>query len=56
MTACREERRLAFVAITRAREECVLSYILRGPRGEAMPPSRFLAEIPNQFLQKEEAL
>ena len=42
-----EERRLAYVACTRARDELVLSYAVRQtPGGRARRPSPFLAEAP----------
>lgn len=52
-----EERRLFYVAITRARDELYLSYPLiratQGYGGDAMQmPSRFLKEIPPQLLDE----
>ncbi len=52
-----EERRLIYVAITRARNELYLSYPLiramRGPEGDFMQsPSRFLGEIPRELLEE----
>jgi DNA helicase-2/ATP-dependent DNA helicase PcrA len=52
-----EERRLFYVAITRARNELYLSYpLLRptaGPGGEVLQqPSRFLKEIPRELIQE----
>ncbi len=49
-----EERRLAYVAITRARKRCVLSYAnARRMWGQFLPgaPSRFIAEIPPEHLK-----
>ena len=49
-----EERRLMYVAITRARNELYLSYPLTRPdsSGNFMQrPSRFLAEIPRELLE-----
>ena len=49
-----EERRLFYVAITRAEENCVLSYAgMRFRNGQQQPcsPSRFLRDIDQQFLQ-----
>jgi DNA helicase-2/ATP-dependent DNA helicase PcrA len=49
-----EERRLAYVGMTRAREELFLTYARsRRVWGQEQynPPSRFLKEIPNQFVK-----
>jgi len=51
-----EERRLIYVAITRARNELYLSYPLiratRGSEGDFMQkPSRFLSEIPAELVE-----
>ncbi len=49
-----EERRLAYVAITRAQNNLTISYVIsRMIRGETQynPPSRFLKEIPDEFLE-----
>jgi ATP-dependent DNA helicase Rep len=51
--AIEEERRLAYVGITRARRELTLCYARRRKRGGQSvdcEPSRFLSEIPEQFL------
>ncbi len=50
-----EERRLAYVGITRAQKTCTLSYCThRKQRGilEECLPSRFLEELPQEDLQK----
>ena len=52
-----EERRLFYVAITRARNELYLSYPLirwmAGQAGDAMQQaSRFLADIPRELLEE----
>lgn len=50
-----EERRLAYVAITRARSRCVISFAAaRRMWGQFLPgqPSRFLMEIPEQHLKR----
>ena len=52
-----EERRLMYVAITRARNELYLSYPLMrasyGGRGDMMQqPSRFLEEIPTELVEE----
>jgi DNA helicase-2/ATP-dependent DNA helicase PcrA len=49
-----EERRLFYVAITRAREFCMLTYArsrFRNGQVNACNPSRFLKDIDTQFLQ-----
>jgi ATP-dependent DNA helicase Rep len=51
--AIEEERRLAYVGITRARRELTLCYARRRKRvGQSVDcePSRFLSEIPEQYL------
>jgi ATP-dependent DNA helicase UvrD/PcrA len=52
-----EERRLLYVAITRARNELYLSYplirMMPGSSGDAIQqPSRFLSELPKQLLDE----
>jgi DNA helicase-2/ATP-dependent DNA helicase PcrA len=52
-----EERRLFYVAITRARDELYLSYpLIRVTRGnwaeESQQPSRFLGELPDELLER----
>jgi DNA helicase-2/ATP-dependent DNA helicase PcrA len=52
-----EERRLFYVAVTRAREELVLLHgARRMQRGQVLPslPSRFLDEIPEELLEVED--
>ena len=51
-----EERRLAYVGITRAQERLILSYVKRRKfwgRDQYNPPSCFLSEIPKDFVQHE---
>jgi DNA helicase-2/ATP-dependent DNA helicase PcrA len=55
--AIEEERRLMYVAITRARNELYLSYpLIRSIPGGAGPerqvPSRFLKEIPTDLVEE----
>ena len=53
-----EERRLCYVAITRAKEKVYLSFALRRTRFggvEVNPPSRFLSEIPEELIHVAEA-
>ncbi|MDX1957293.1 MAG: 3'-5' exonuclease [Leptospiraceae bacterium] len=52
-----EERRLCYVAVTRAREQLTISHVLTVRRmGEFLPamPSRFLDEIPYELLDIEQ--
>ena len=51
-----EERRLFYVAVTRAREELTISWCAtRVERGKARPRvrSRFLGEVPPELFQQE---
>ena len=50
-----EERRLLYVAITRAEENCFLSYAksrFRNGKSEPSKPSRFLKDIDKQYIQQ----
>ena len=50
-----EERRLLYVAITRAEENCFMSYAksrFRNGKSEASQPSRCIKDIDRQFLQQ----
>ena len=50
-----EERRLFYVAITRAEQNCFLSYAtsrFRNGKSEACRPSRFLKDIDPRFIQR----
>lgn len=52
-----EERRLFYVALTRARKKLMLSYaLMRTIYGEQTfnEPSEFLADIPNEIIEKED--
>jgi DNA helicase-2/ATP-dependent DNA helicase PcrA len=54
-----EERRLAYVAITRAREKCVITYAAnRRVYGQwtSAIPSRFIAELPDEHVESETTL
>jgi DNA helicase-2/ATP-dependent DNA helicase PcrA len=56
-TALEEERRLAYVGITRAKKEAYLSFAMkRSYHGEWMDalPSRFVNEIPDENVEKNE--
>ncbi|XP_060085491.1 ATP-dependent DNA helicase Rep-like [Ylistrum balloti] len=55
-TSLEEERRLCYVALTRAKESCTLSLCKKRKslEGEVSnSPSRFLKEIPNEFLIRQ---
>ena len=55
--ALEEERRLAYVGITRAKKEAFLSFAMkRAYHGDWMDtlPSRFLNEIPEEGIEKNE--
>lgn len=50
-----EERRLLYVAMSRAKRELQLSYSAMDPTGSsAMMPSRFLKEIGSTFIEKSQ--
>jgi ATP-dependent DNA helicase Rep len=56
-TSLEEERRLFYVAVTRARDRLYLSRVkVRGMRGKPVPrtPSRFLLEIPPELYDERE--
>ena len=55
--ALEEERRLAYVGITRAKKEAYLSFAMkRAYHGDWMDalPSRFINEIPDENVEKNE--
>lgn len=58
-TAIEEERRLAYVGMTRARENLFLTHA-RNRRvwgqEQSHPPARFIKEIPDKFLKKESSI
>ena len=57
--ALEEERRLAYVGITRAKKEAYLSFAMkRAYHGDWMDalPSRFINEIPDESVEKNETL
>ena len=54
-----EERRLVYVAITRAKEELAISYVtcrLLYGRTQYNPPSRFVSEIPEALVSRDGGL
>ena len=48
-----EERRLFYVALTRAKKRIFLSYSAQNEEGKDQLPSRFIFEIPQEYIQKE---
>lgn len=46
-----EERRLLYVAITRARKKLYILYVLMDSNWQFLQPSRFLKEIPNHLVE-----
>jgi len=50
--ALEEERRLAYVACSRAKQNLFLSYITVDGSGEPAVPSRFLGELPPGLVQR----
>lgn len=49
-----DEKRLFFVAITRAREKVIISFSMTGGDGKILSPSRFIAEITDNLIEKIE--
>ena len=47
-----EERRLAYVALSRARQKLIISFCLRDGSGNSLEPSRFLHEVPESLYVK----
>ena len=50
--ALEEERRLAYVALTRAKERAFLSYVTVDVCGALADPSRFLASLPAHLVER----
>ncbi len=50
--ALEEERRLAYVALSRAKERVYVSHIAVEPTGEPATASRFLTEIPPPLITR----
>ena len=53
--ALQEERRLAYVAMSRAAHRLYLSHVAVDPRGGEATPSRFLHELPPELLEHVQA-
>ncbi|KAL3837901.1 hypothetical protein ACJIZ3_022492 [Penstemon smallii] len=51
-----EERRLLYVAMTRAREKLFMLYVLMDSNWQLLQPSRFLREIPHHLVVTQEEL
>jgi DNA helicase-2/ATP-dependent DNA helicase PcrA len=49
--AVQEERRIAYVALTRAKEQLCISWTATDHSGQQMEPSRFIEEIPEEFKE-----
>jgi ATP-dependent exoDNAse (exonuclease V) beta subunit len=50
-----EERRLAFVALSRAKSQLFVSWVTKSRFGEPLLPSRFIEEIPSNLLTQSAA-
>ncbi len=48
-----EERRLFYVALTRAKKQLILSYSVQNEEGKAQLPSRFIFEIPQELIHMD---
>ncbi|KAL5728448.1 hypothetical protein ACHQM5_001529 [Ranunculus cassubicifolius] len=55
-TSLEEERRLLYVAMTRARKKLYILYILVDSNWQLLQPSRFLREIPNHLREVQTEL
>ncbi|RJQ36041.1 ATP-dependent helicase [Candidatus Microgenomates bacterium] len=51
-----DERRLFYVALTRARKKIFLSYSLTSQDGREQIPSQFISEIPEKFIEKADVV
>ncbi|KZV24457.1 ATP-dependent DNA helicase srs2-like [Dorcoceras hygrometricum] len=51
-----EERRLFYVAMTRARIKLFILYVIMDSNWQVLQPSRFLRELPHHLLETEEGL
>ncbi|CAA3017265.1 ATP-dependent DNA helicase SRS2 At4g25120 [Olea europaea subsp. europaea] len=55
-TSIEEERRLLYVAMTRARKKLFILYVITDSNWQVLQPSRFLREIPHHLLEIQEEL
>ncbi|KAL7147626.1 hypothetical protein ABFS83_06G119900 [Erythranthe nasuta] len=55
-TSVEEERRLLYVAMTRARKKLFMLYVLMDSNWQVLQQSRFLREIPRRLLETQEEL
>ncbi|PIM99621.1 DNA helicase [Handroanthus impetiginosus] len=53
-TSLEEERRLLYVAMTRARKKLFMLYVIMDSNWQVLQPSRFLSEIPRHLLDTQE--
>jgi len=54
--ALEDERRLAYVAFSRAKARLILSFVATEPSGAPATPSRFLGEIPAALTVRDSQL
>ncbi|XP_057970940.1 ATP-dependent DNA helicase SRS2-like protein At4g25120 isoform X2 [Malania oleifera] len=52
-TSVEEERRLLYVAMTRARKKLFILYVIMDPNWQVLQPSRFLKEIPGHLRETQ---
>ncbi|CAA2988805.1 ATP-dependent DNA helicase SRS2 At4g25120 isoform X2, partial [Olea europaea subsp. europaea] len=52
-TSIEEERRLLYVAMTRARKKLFILYVITDSNWQVLQPSRFLREIPHHLLETQ---
>ncbi|KAL3650379.1 hypothetical protein CASFOL_006782 [Castilleja foliolosa] len=55
-TTIEEERRLLYVAMTRARKKLFILHVLTDSNWQVLQPSRFIREIPHHLLETQEEL
>ncbi|KAL8520279.1 hypothetical protein ACS0TY_010995 [Phlomoides rotata] len=55
-TSVEEERRLLYVAMTRARKNLFMLYVIMDSNWQVLQPSRFLREIPHHLLETKEGM
>ncbi len=48
-----DERRLFYVALTRAKQRIYLSYAKTSPSGSSVNPSQFISELPEELIETE---
>ncbi len=55
-TSIEDERRLFYVALTRARKQIVITYPKEGNEGKELLPTQFISEISDEFKKEESSL